>query len=36
MHGSPVLVAPPGPARDQELAARLWDLSEEATGVSFP
>ncbi len=36
MHGSPVLVAPPGPARDPELAARLWDLSEEATGVSFP
>ena len=36
MHGAPGYVTPPRPARDPELAARLWELSEKATGVSFP
>lgn len=33
--GSPVLVAPSGRANDAALAARLWDLAEESTGVKF-
>jgi NAD(P)-dependent dehydrogenase (short-subunit alcohol dehydrogenase family) len=36
MHGSPGVVRPPKAALDAELAARLWELSERATGVSFP
>ncbi|MDX6323775.1 MAG: hypothetical protein QOK15_129 [Nocardioidaceae bacterium] len=35
LSGPPRLVAAPGPAHDPVLAARLWSLSEEATGVSF-
>ncbi len=36
MRGSPGVVRPPRPATDPQLAAALWDLSESATGVSFP
>jgi NAD(P)-dependent dehydrogenase (short-subunit alcohol dehydrogenase family) len=36
MHGAPGVVHPPKPALDPELAAGLWQLSERATGVSFP
>ncbi len=36
MHGGPDVVRPPRPALDAELAAGLWDLSQQATGVSFP
>jgi NAD(P)-dependent dehydrogenase (short-subunit alcohol dehydrogenase family) len=36
MHGAPGYVTAPKPARDPEVAARLWELSERATGVSFP
>ena len=35
VNGPPRVVAAPGPAHDPVLAARLWSLSEEATGVSF-
>lgn len=35
LNGPPCPVAAPGPAQDPVLAARLWSLSEEATGVSF-
>ena len=34
--GHPQLVAPNGRARDQETARRLWEVSEELTGVRFP
>ena len=33
--GHPQLVAPNGRARDQEDAARLWEVSEELTGVRY-
>ncbi len=36
LNGPPELVSPPKPAQDTALAAGLWSLSEEATGVSFP
>jgi NAD(P)-dependent dehydrogenase (short-subunit alcohol dehydrogenase family) len=36
LHGSPGVVRPPKPATDTAVAARLWELSERATGVSFP
>ena len=36
MHGTPGVVHPPKPALDPELATGLWELSEKATGVSFP
>lgn len=35
MRGSPRLVEPAPAARDEITARRLWDLSEELTGVSF-
>jgi NAD(P)-dependent dehydrogenase (short-subunit alcohol dehydrogenase family) len=35
LNGTPRLVGAPGPAHDPVLAARLWSLSEEATGVSL-
>ena len=34
--GRPRLVTPSRVARDESLAQRLWALSEQATGVSFP
>jgi NAD(P)-dependent dehydrogenase (short-subunit alcohol dehydrogenase family) len=34
--GHPTLVRRSSAARDEETAKRLWDLSEELTGVSFP
>jgi hypothetical protein len=34
--GHPKLVGRSGAARDTETAARLWELSEELTGVAFP
>jgi NAD(P)-dependent dehydrogenase (short-subunit alcohol dehydrogenase family) len=36
LHGPPTLVGLPGPALDTELARALWELSERATGVSWP
>ena len=36
LHGAPGFVGLPGPARDPELASGLWELSERATGVSYP
>jgi NAD(P)-dependent dehydrogenase (short-subunit alcohol dehydrogenase family) len=35
MRGSPVLVGMSGAANDPETAARLWDVSEELTGVTY-
>jgi NAD(P)-dependent dehydrogenase (short-subunit alcohol dehydrogenase family) len=35
LRGSPVPAKIPGPARDERVAARLWELSEALTGVSF-
>ncbi|WP_030161744.1 oxidoreductase [Glycomyces sp. NRRL B-16210] len=34
--GAPVVVQPKQEAKDPELAKRLWDVSEELTGVRFP
>jgi NAD(P)-dependent dehydrogenase (short-subunit alcohol dehydrogenase family) len=34
--GHPTLVGRSGAARDADTARRLWELSEELTGVSFP
>jgi NAD(P)-dependent dehydrogenase (short-subunit alcohol dehydrogenase family) len=34
--GAPQLVVPSGRARDPQTAARLWEVSEELTGVRFP
>ena len=34
--GNPTLVGRSAAARDAETARRLWELSEELTGVSFP
>jgi NAD(P)-dependent dehydrogenase (short-subunit alcohol dehydrogenase family) len=34
--GHPKVVGRSGAARDTETAARLWELSEELTGVAFP
>jgi NAD(P)-dependent dehydrogenase (short-subunit alcohol dehydrogenase family) len=34
--GHPKVVRPSPSARDEAVAARLWDLAEELTGVSFP
>jgi hypothetical protein len=33
--GHPHLVTPSGAARDEPLAARLWEVSEDLTGVRF-
>lgn len=35
MRGTPKIVAMSRPARDAQAAARLWELSEQATGVTF-
>ena len=34
--GHPKLVGRSGAARDADTARRLWELSEELTGVAFP
>ena len=36
LHGPPALVGLPAPALDSELGRALWELSERATGVSWP
>ena len=36
MRGAPVLETPSGAALDEDTARRLWQVSEELTGVSFP
>ena len=36
MHGMPHVVTPRKLARDPEAARRLWEISEEATGVRYP
>ena len=36
MRGAPHKVSPPGPAKDDHVAARLWTVSEDLTGVSYP
>ena len=36
LRGYPQLVAPVGRACDRELAARLWEVSEQLTGVKYP
>ena len=36
VRGLPVVVGTTSAARDEELAAKLWALSEQATGVHFP
>ena len=36
MRGNPVLVPSSARSRDAELQRRLWDASEQVTGVSFP
>ena len=36
LNGPPAVVAMPPAAYDEELAARLWEASERATGVRFP
>ena len=35
MRGSPTLVEPVPAARDEIAARRLWELSEELTGIGF-
>ena len=34
--GAPKLVGRSGAATDMDVARRLWDVSEQLTGVSFP
>jgi hypothetical protein len=34
--GHPTIVGRSSAARDAETARRLWELSEELTGVAFP
>ena len=34
--GAPKLVGRTGAARDMDVARRLWEVSEQLTGVSFP
>jgi NAD(P)-dependent dehydrogenase (short-subunit alcohol dehydrogenase family) len=36
MRGDPTRVEPVGRARDPELGRRLWEVSEELTGVTYP
>ncbi|MCO5973330.1 oxidoreductase [Actinoallomurus sp. WRP6H-15] len=36
MRGAPELIGRSGPAQDTDLARRLWNLSEQFTGVGFP
>jgi hypothetical protein len=36
MRGRPTVVTPSRTARDETLARKLWDVSEEATKVFFP
>jgi hypothetical protein len=35
MRGSPTVVKPASHARDTKTAARLWDVSEDLTGVTY-
>ena len=35
MRGAPVIVGTTRAARDEEMAARVWEMSEKATGVGF-
>jgi hypothetical protein len=35
MRGAPTVVTPTKTARDEKTAARLWEVSEDLTGVSF-
>lgn len=35
MRGAPAIVTPAKPAFDEQMAARLWEVSELATGVSY-
>ena len=35
MHGAPTVTKPSSNARDEKVAARLWEVSEDLTGVSF-
>jgi hypothetical protein len=34
--GFPIRVESNGPSRNQRLQKRLWQVSEESTGVTFP
>jgi NAD(P)-dependent dehydrogenase (short-subunit alcohol dehydrogenase family) len=36
MKGDPVLISLPKPARDEAAARRLWEISEQLTGVQWP
>jgi NAD(P)-dependent dehydrogenase (short-subunit alcohol dehydrogenase family) len=36
LNGRPQLVSMPGAAHDEQLASRLWEASERATGVAYP
>ena len=36
VRGRPTVVKPSRLARNEDLARRLWDLSEQATAVTFP
>ncbi len=36
MRGKPKLVGRSGAAKDIDVARRLWEVSEELTGVRFP
>ena len=35
LKGDPIIVPVPAPARDEAAAQRLWDVSQELTGVCF-
>jgi hypothetical protein len=36
MRGMPEVLKPSKTARDEDLAKRLWEVSERLTGVRFP
>jgi len=36
LRGAPKLVTRTSAAEDMDVARRLWDVSEQLTGVSFP
>jgi hypothetical protein len=36
VRGTPVRATPSKQARDEEAARRLWDVSEQLTGVRYP
>jgi hypothetical protein len=36
LRGKPTLVRPVEQARDRELGRRLWEVSEQLTGVRYP